>query len=429
MANILENIGAARNSFFVLSLTDYNPGIWFDPQQLRLSIGGRGRQARNFRDVYVWDMYRLAESVGEDALDGLGHYTVPADLEQWSPIWIKSFNDDAGSRLHLAVQTPFAVDFLETPRFNEESYAGGFSFSPLVGAPVLDDEGNPTLTAYERILSLETFQAENILHKAMAIPAYPLLLSSSLPAHAHYGPLLMSTASISVSGSRALKSVDVTVQFQGSKSMKMPVMERREPLVVDVPIPASDLENTLAESQADTPSDSQASTKEYLPYRFSNLLDCRCYTGVYTLEEITREDAKLDDLLRLEAETKRVIEMEIKIVQSVKWEYTQPTVERGQQNGARWGAVASRTVTGSLQFYSLTEEITFPEADAMTLYFGGVWIFPMANIRWQRPVVEATPGVGYTHTYNFMALATPDTVSKPYVAKGYPVSEFYLAPS
>ncbi|MGG2339547.1 hypothetical protein ACE4ZU_27030, partial [Salmonella enterica] len=76
-----------------------------------------------------------------------------------------------------------------------------FNFSPLVTLPY-DSSTNSGLT--------ETWYGENAVWQSAVLPGFPILFSSSLPEHQHFGPCFPTSIKFSCSGADSLAQVEVS---------------------------------------------------------------------------------------------------------------------------------------------------------------------------------------------------------------------------
>jgi hypothetical protein len=430
MSNLIPDIAAGKESLFVYSLTDANKAIWSDTMQLRMATGGRNRR-RPFRDVYIWDLYRLAELVGEDRGDGSGYWTLDGEDSNWKRLWVDGLSDNAGSGVYESLPTPFAVSPFTRPLAKGHVYRANFRFSPLIAPPLIttDDEGNVVVENQPA----ETEPAELVIYKAIIYPGYPLMFGSSLASHAHFGPNFINTAKISVTGRNKLGPVEVSVDADGGKALVSPLSAIATPALYEItPQTLPDPTATPAASESETeetPSEKEESTLDYRPYRSSCLIDCLVATKLYnSAAEMVTEMTALASQAAQNPED-RLVGMELSLKQEMHYEFPVPSGGRTDENGPRFASVTGRTVTGSLTYWSRTRSFELPNTGALTLYFGSIWFFPMPNIEWQKPRLEVVPGQGYLHTFEFIARAAPLAIQKGFItdAADYPISEFWLS--
>ena len=85
----------------------------------------------------------------------------------------------------------------------------------------------------------------------------------------------------------------------------------------------------------------------------------------------------------------------------------------------------TRIVRGEITFYSRDTSLATPRSSALTLYFGGPFVFPMTNVDWFQPSLEVTAGEGFLHKVRFIARALPNASVIPLQGNGS-ASEFNI---
>jgi hypothetical protein len=391
-----------------------------------MATGGRNRR-RPFRDVYIWDLYRLAELIGRDRGDGSGYWTLDGDDTNWHKLWVNGMTDNAGSNVYESLPTPFAVSPFTRPLAKGHVYRINFRFSPLIAPPLIatDEAGNIVV----KNQSAETEPGELILYKAIIYPGYPLMFGSSLSSHTHFGPTFVKSVKISVMGNNKLGPVEISVEADGGKSLVSPLCSRSAPMVEEITPQALPDPATASTEEGEIPSESEESILDFRPYRSACLIDCLVSTRLYsTAADMVKDITSLASQAAQNSED-RLVGAELSLEQEMHYEFPVPSGERTDEHGPRFASVSSRKVTGSLTYWSRTKSFELPNTSALTLYFGSIWFFPMPNIEWQKPRLEVVPGQGYLHTFDFIARAAPLAVQKGFVAAAadYPISEFGLS--
>ena len=417
---LISDIAASKESLFVYSLTDANKAIWSDLNHMRMSVGGRNR-SRPFRNAYIWDLYRLAELVGEDRGDGSGFWTIDSGDINWNKIWVSSFNDNAGN-IYEKLPTPFTVSPFTRPVATQQLYRASLRFSPLIApADITTDENGDVVVTTQ---SSEVEPAELTFYKSLIYPAYPLMLASSIATHTHYGPIFLTSARIETSGRDKLKAVELALEIEGGKSIASPGINSENPEIV------------VIEAQQPTDSEGQpVSTEEqeinfdYRSYRTACLIDCLVAHKLYSTVSDMQTEMASQVTGNAQNPEERLVSVSLSVKQELSYEFPVTSKGRTDENGPRFASFPSRTVTGSLIYWSRQKDFEIPNTSALTLFFGGIWFFPMPNVEWQKPNMEFIPGSGYLHTFDFIARAAPNSIQKGFVtdAANYPISEFWLS--
>ena len=309
------------------------------------------------------------------------------------------------------------------PVATQHIYRGSLKFSPLIAPAIVStDENGDTVIEKQ---TTETTVAELSLYKSLIYPAYPLVLASSIATHTHYGPVFLSSAKISTSGQNKLGQVEISIDFEGGKSISSPGINSESPeLVVIDPQKLTDANGDTTES-----SESEESNFDYRLYRSASLIDCLAAHKLYsTISEMETEMAELTPQENQSPED-RLVSMSLDIKQEIQYEFPVPTKGRSDANGPRYASFPRRSVTGSLIYWSRTKDFELPNTEALTLFFGGKWFFPMSNIEWQQPSMELIPQQGYLHTFSFIARAANYAIQKGFMtdSANYPISEFWIS--
>jgi len=381
----------------VLSMTDKDLSIWSDASQVRLYL--RKEQPDLYRDIYLWDLHALAKRGSFSRL----RKTDP----NWKKLWLSQYEDDSGSEVFVALPTAFAV--APFTYINAEAYVHRGSFT----MPILVRKNLDASTA-------ETYDGERAIWQAAIFPAMPLLFSSNIKSHQHYGPVFLSQFSIKSGGRDALHPVTINVNFEGGRAIKLPVLDDSEPITEAVEITG------VVDPNYPAP------VEDYVAYRTANWIDCMAATKVYTSVNTMREEMEFNFELEAEEPRTRLIEMELSVTQNVEFQVTGHKGRTTDQDGPRFAAIKERTVRGSVSYFSrddsiiITNSETSGDTSQLTMYFGGPYLFPMSNVEWQKPQLTVVPGEGYVHTYKFIARAAENAISMGFKESANPVSEFEL---
>ncbi len=352
---------------FLLSLFDKDPGV-IAPPQLTLGTVKYGPT----RDIYLWDMHALAERIGNRGTGAeTGYWTVPSEDDFWCKAWLSSFRDDAGNPYHQ-LETPFTLSPFNKKVADQHNYSGSLGMSPLMGG------GLPEFRVPE------TAQAELIIRQATLFPGLPYLITSSIPDHKHYGPVFFNSIRYHVDGSGTLGTVDIEARWRGGKIF---CNKPKQAIIPDL----------FGEED------------DFIPYRAASLMDCLALQGSWNnIDEFLADPLVITHIkTEIDDPQERLIEMSLEMSQRVDFTVTCPKPGYKDEQGPRYITISEREVSGELSYYSRTSEVIIPqnEGAAFTMYFGGSFFFSMPQIEWQFPQIEIIPGVGFYHTYRFLARA------------------------
>lgn len=389
-------ISSGQQSVYLMSMTDYNPGIWLDESQTRIGMCNRKNGLEPIKDTYTWDMHRLASGLPLER-NGTGFNTLSSTSPYWRPLLVGSYSDDAGSRVFEPLETHFAV-----APFTHGLASGHVFDSKMQTSPLIPLASGDVLFPY---LSLN-YLGEVALRQSIIYPGMPMFVGTTTPASRAYGPVFMSSASFSVSGSGSLSPVQVSVDWKGGKVVRSPLMPP----------------NAFW--------DGDVETRGYAnEYRTANMMDC----GFDTTLQLTPEDLALSMSNSRYWDYEALVGMNLSVQQSVKFEYTCPSRGRSDQHGPRFVSISNRVVRGEITFTgrdreALFEGMTQGSSGSATMYFGGPFLFPMQNVDWNKPTTTLNPGKTYDVTYSFVARSCDYAVTKGFTAatSGYPTSEFYV---
>jgi hypothetical protein len=173
-------------------------------------------------------------------------------------------------------------------------------------------------------------------------------------------------------------------------------------------------------------------------YRTANAEDCIVLTGYYpTL-------ALLNSALNITYDVPiyKVVGMTLNIDQNFNLEFTYPSVYgssffngnnymqyAGDRVGPKFLSLKSRTVSGSITYFSYSNTAPILNTSGLTMYFGGPFLFPMYNVDWSNPIVTIRPGGGFQFEYKFLARFASNTNVTAFAgSNNYPASEFRPLP-
>ena len=389
-------IPSDQQSVYIMSMTDYNPGIWLDESQTRIGMCNRKNGLEPIKDTYTWDMHRLA-SVLPTERNGSGFNTISSTSQFWNPFLVNSYSDDAGANIFEPLETHFAVAPFTHSKASGHVFDARMQSSPLV--PLY--EGGSI-----NISSSLNYLGEEKLYEAVVYPAMPMLIGTTTPASRSYGPVFLSSASFSVTGSGNLSPVQISADWKGGKIIRSPLMPPNAFFDGDI------------------------STRGYAnEYRTATMMDC----GFDTTVQLTPDDLALSMSSSRYWDYESLVGMKLSIQQNVKFEYTCQSKKHRDEHGPRFVSVSNRIVKGEVTFTgrdreALFEGMTQGASGSVTMYFGGPFLFPMQNVDWNKPTTSLNPHKTYDVTYSFVARACDYAVTKGFVpaTAGYPTSEFYI---
>ena len=208
-----------------------------------------------------------------------------------------------------------------------------------------------------------------------------------------------------------MSPVTIDVSFLGGKALKCEIL------------PATSFE-LISIDQEDV--DLSASDLDYRHYRSANITDCSLDMSSWRSHEEMLAAISVETEQEKTKPYHRIVSMAMSIDQEVNFEVTSPKPPLSNEHGPRFASVSRRRVSGSIRLYSPEKDYKYPTSSALTLYFGGTWLFPMPNVDWQKPKSSVKAGDGYVHTLEFIARAAPNAITKGFSdeSAGYPVSEF-----
>jgi hypothetical protein len=424
---IILNSAVAQQSLFVISFTEANKGIWADTNHLRMDVGGRGRR-KTFRDAYVWDLYRMAELIGEEVYDGNGYWQIKKDDPNWHPAWVEGFTITTGSSVYENLPTPFGVSPFTRPLATGYVQKANLKFSPLIPAPIIktDEDGNIIVERQ----AAETEPGELVFYKAIVYPGYPIMISASTPSNEYYfGPSFVESVRISCSGTGQLSPVNISIDIVGGRSIISEKMISVSPEVIDIEPQLVTIQSDDSDPEESPIASDEEATEDYRHYRVASTMDALVDFKLYNSADEMIE--AMDTVISTEAlnAEQRLVTADISLNQNWEFAFTALNLSRTDQNGPRFASLTKRSVKGSLVFWSRSNDFEIPNTSALTLYFGSIWFFPMPNVEFQPVKVEGNLKSGFFYTFEFLARAAPLSIQKGFTtsALDYPISEFWLS--
>ena len=365
---------ASFEQIFIMSLTDKNPNIWREPDQLRVQSKIRGP----LLDQYVWNLYELANSTSTKFIDNFG--IIPSSDENWNVVFAESFKDDVGSKFITTIDTFNPVSTFTNPNSSSLTSETKLEFFPIITS-------NPEVTT--------TNASNRTIYNCCVYPAYPVVFTSSIASNTHYGPVFASTISISINEKQPVR---MDLSFRGGKSLKP---EKKEQVELTI--------------------DNYYRTLSF--YDFS-----------YAYQVFNTEEDFLNFYKNSTAQSRNTAERIINIQLDIENKYVFTSTARNLnktsfnsiEQGPKFIQLNERTVSGSITYISDSSDFVVPNSTALTLHFGDIFYFPMEKIYWQKHTVDVTAAKNYTHTFKFVAVAVDSAVSngfKPSTKNMY-VSEF-----
>lgn len=408
---------AKSHSVYIASMTDILPGIWQDNNQLTYLIDTWYNSIS--RPLYVWDLYALSDSLNGDIVDGY----VIADINlPWYKIWLTNINASGSEGdVNRNLPTVFSVS-----PYNQEVASAHVTSMSLATHPLIIEDA----------LSVNGFLPEihgalKILYYATVYPAYPLLITTSLPNNQTYGPTFLSEITFRVDGTESPSKVSINASFTGGKSIYCARLPITPPNIYEKSI--------LRGYDGIIPV--YITGSDYASYRTVSLYDCvadintdlNSYDNITDLRDAVFYNTEIESI----SPDRRLITVRLSVSQNFDFKFVSAsnTIPRTDKNGPRYIALRNRTVKGTLTFSS--PERDFPELSLATLnlFFGGPFLFPLSNVRWQPPRLVAESDGTYFYEYDFIAhsaiingddgVVTAPLVANPTVDTGV-ISEFIL---
>ena len=372
---------------FIMSLTDRNPDIWNSIDQVKVQANRRGP----LLDNYVWNLHNLGDKIGIGPRhpNSYAKRILPNDAF-WKLIFVESYQDDQGSDFVEKTDAFNSVAAFTHPVAAKLDTKTSLRFSPVINQ--------------DNTLS-DVAEGNAVIYKCFLFPSYPVAITTSIAENEHYGPVFPTRMSISVSDQG--KSVSVDCGFQGGRSLFLP--------------PKNNKNFNL--TSLNSPNGAPAS----LPYRTASIFDCSLEFDIFpngfeSYMEYTQ--SKKNFLTRYSVE--RIIDIKLDVTQAYNKNITAQTDSRPIKFGPRYLNLSDRKVSGSITWLSNQASFYIPRSSSLTLYFGAGFYFPMQNVDWQNPTVQAVPGRGYIHQFNFIARAVDGAVLNGFKQTGSYVSEFLV---
>ena len=365
---------ASFEQIFIMSLTDKNPTIWREPDQLRVQSKIRGP----LLDQYVWNIYDLANSTSTNFIDNFG--IIPADDENWNVVFAESFKDSVGTSYITAVDTFNPVATFTNPNSSYLVSDTRLEFFPIITS-------NPEVTT--------TNAANRTIYNCCVYPAYPVAFTSTIASNTHYGPVFASKISISINEKQPVR---FDLSFRGGKSLKP---DKKE----------------------------QVALTENDYYRTLSFYDFAYAYQVFDTEEEFINFYK-NSTAQSRSTAERIIDVRLDIENRYEFTSTARNLNKTSFNtieqGPKFIQMNKRSVSGSITYISDSPDFVVPNSKALTFHFGDIFYFPMEKVYWQKHTVDVTAAKNYTHTFNFIAVAVDLAVSNGFKSstRNMYVSEF-----
>jgi hypothetical protein len=343
--------------------------------------------------AYIYDLHRIGSDM--ISLD----YT-------YSPIMLKSFSVSASSVVKRTAHS-FVVSPFTTMNSNALTHAGTIATHPLIAPKLKPEEEGETRIKF----SGNHGTAEQMLYMISLYPGLPFIINSSAPTFEHYAPVFMKSFTIKAAGSGGIKAVDISIQFEGGKTVKMNNMPQATPKTVEDP------ENEFS--------------KQYIPYRAANTMDC--FVATYDNQRIDSTDVEYYDEIMKQAikgeqnfpifrvtGTSLAINQEFQFTATgnqtdsitKKLKYT----EMFEGQGPKFAALKSRSVSGEIECFSpltyaeVSDNLGILTNQTVIMYFGNGFLYVMPNCDFDPVSYNAAPDGGCMLTYKFTARAAPEAI-------------------
>lgn len=373
----------SSQQLFLISLPDK-----FPLGQARDQLFVQSRNRGPLLNHYVWNMHTLA-----DYCASFSRYPVSDskiiqnDDSGWKLLLIDgTFTNNQGDKGIKSTDTFNPLTAFTHYENNDFISTVSFPFSPLISYGGTNDITDASL----------------IIYKAMILPSYPLMITSTIPYNEHYGPLFPFSFNIGVNDSQ--KSVKIDVKLSGGKS------------IFSYPKPQVNLIEKF------TP---QSEEIGFIPYRKSNIFDCEIDFKTYGNKEQFLSSMKIRNQQTDPLNIRRITSMNLQIDSNYDFRTVAVNNSRVIFQGPRYATLTKRTVTGSITYASNSASFNIPVSSELTMYFGDIFYFPMQNVDWQKPVISLEAGNIYLHTFSFIARVVDGAVTNSYRNQGY-CSEFLV---
>jgi len=367
--------------FFILGLYDVNQVPFIDdPNQMSVQSKLRG----NLLSHYTWDVRELSKTYS--AGDSRDNFEFLSEEDpNWRPMFINQFNHDQGSRTVKPISTFNPVSTFATLLSSIFETKNTFSLNPMVKEYKAEED------YVDKFLDFH-----DILYKAFILPGYPILLTSTLEHSYLYGPQFIDKINIRVEGNTP---VVIDVETTGGRCL---FSERKT---------AEQPENNTI-------------------YRLIKNYDC-CFD--FEAHKTAKEffdvvNNRSEDLMI------KILSMSLNVDNTYDVKATAVHSTDSIEQGPRFFTITERKVSGTLTF--ITSSSVFLEKakednKGLTLFFGGMFIFILPNIIWEKPRIRlASTSDLYIHEYDFIAFATDGALANAYRAyandQNFDISEFKL---
>ena len=400
------------HNIYILSLYDVNSQIFNNSM---MSLGSTvNNKAGKFINAYIFDLYKLANNVTSAITPNkFGAKVVPI-TEPWKRLFCKSYNDNPGTNVYTPLKNflPLTVD--NNVNFTAHVSNVNLSFSPLVNIAASDINDIIAVSQpgiYEQIN--DQAAAERVIYMASRIPLFPLLFCSSIAAHATYGPVFMNRLSFSVNGGSQLGNVEIEASFTGGKAIVSPdvnALQKRKPNIE--PIIYNQMKD-LNDNNIIEKAKIGNYNFDYHRYRSASLIDVIVFEGYKT----SYADLKLTlNQNLISPPAYKITSVRMNIDQNFNITHTNPyeyvgynnIVWKGDRYGPKFISLNSRTISGSITYFSYNKTLELDTTSGLTLYFGGPFFYALKYVDWENPSVSISPGGGYTHQYDFKARLPED---------------------
>lgn len=314
------------------------------------------------RPVYIYDIWSYTDTSAT-----------------WSPMWLSSYEDSAGSNVYKALPTGLPISKMIQSNAIEQMFSATINLSPLVpnsNEPVVPEAIDGSLP-YNIVPP--TWDAERILLRMAVYPAYALVISNTLEILDKIsGPMFCESMTFECQEGG---TVSITATLIGGKMIRY--------------------DNTV--------SDESVINYDNV-YRTANFIDCFC--SLNSGDHIVTGNSSIQ-LLSIGLSINQVFNRVFPC-----------TVEVADEFGPRFIGLDSRDVTGSISILSQSPDFDVRNYTEVAMYFGGPFYFNMRNIVWQKPQSVIETNGGFVYSYQFIALADPDAKLS---SNGNKLSEFYLS--
>ena len=371
---------------FIMSLTDKDPTIWNAPDQMKVQSQKRGP----LLDTYVWNLHSLGDKLGSPPLyPNSNSKRMSITDTNWKLIFVDNYNDDQGSSFITATDTFNSLAAFTHPVAKSLVTRPSISFSPLI------NQANTTN---------DVTNGHEVIYKCFVFPSYPVLISTTIAENEHYGPVFAN--SLNISANDRSKSVNVTANFQGGRSLFLPPMKIKNL-------------NLTTINSVDNQFDAN-------PYRTATIFDCAVEFDIFPDFQSFMNYTTNAKQYKNKNDFERIVDISLSVSQTFSLNVTANSDSRKIQQGPRFWNMTDRKVTGSITWLSNQYNFYIPTSSSLTMYFGTGFYFPMENVDWQKPKITAVPGQGYLHQFNFIARAVSGAVANGFKEKtlGSYVSEF-----